>query len=573
MNRNNSNATSAASRAGTRSEKLFSAPIASNCTGPPALLAIRSNEAIGGGRGSFPPRAGQPWRSTCSLRRVHICKWLITLLLALTCAFSGFAADRINHEGRLLGPETVITEPILFNTPEADLAVSSMQIFPRDSAWNEDISRRSLLPNSDAMIAQIIADLRSDRRMLRAFHEMNFVLVPDNQPLVPIDFIYYGDESDPSPYPLPPNLPVETWPRETGALSLLDWQRDVNDTGGDRHSIMVMPGAGFIWETWVTRLTASGWEAGNGAKFDLKSNTLRPFGWTSGDAAGLPMFPALVRYDECVRGMVEHAMRIVVRRTRLGPIYPATHNASVGNLTDPNIPAMGQRVRLQSSFVIPDSWTIYEKAVLRGLKKYGAIVADNGNFFSISVTPDNRYPANAFSHLSSIAITNFEVVQTTGANEGARSPNPPEANAGPDFTAAPNIPIQLNGWVTNASTVEWKVYAGPGEATFSDASQTNTTATFSAAGTYTLLLKAADDIHTPAYDAVQVTVGQTLAPLSVEVSRDGTNVRLSWSAGLSVTIEESDSPTGPWNIVTTTDQTPHTVATATGSKFFRLRRN
>ena len=346
-----------------------------------------------------------------------------------------------------------------------------MQIFPRESAWNEDISRRPLLANSDAMIAQIITDLRSDRRMLRAFHEMNFVLVPDNQPLVPIDFIYYGDESDPSPYPIPTNLPVETWPRETAGLSLPDWQRDINDTGGDRHSIMVMPGAGFIWETWVTRLTSTGWEAGNGAKFDLKSNTLRPFGWTSGDAAGLPIFPALVRYDECQRGMVEHAMRIVVRRSRLGPIYPATHHASVGNLTDPNIPAMGQRVRLKSSFVIPDSWTIYEKAVLRGLKKYGAMVADNGNFFSISVTPDDRYPANAFSHLSSIAITNFEVVQTTGPNEGHRSPNPPQANAGADLPAAPNTPLQLNGAVLNASTAEWKMYSGPGQVTFSDAAR------------------------------------------------------------------------------------------------------
>src|SRR5688500_646395 len=306
---------------------------------------------------------------------MHWCKRVGTSSLIMLSVFCGSAADRINHEGRILGPAPTVSAPILFNTAEADAVVSAMQIMPRDSAWNEDISKRPALSNSDAIIAQIITDLRSDRRNLRAFHEMNFVLVPDNQPLVPINFIYYGDESDPSPYPIPSNLPIETWPRETGALTLDQWQRDVNDTGGDRHSITVMPGAGFIWETWVTRLTSSGWEAGNGAKFDLKSNTLRAFGWTSADAAGLPMFPALVRYDECQRGMVEHAMRIVVRRSRLGPIYPATHHASVGNLTDPNIPAMGQRVRLKSSFVIPDSWTIYEQAVLRGLKKYGAMVA------------------------------------------------------------------------------------------------------------------------------------------------------------------------------------------------------
>src|SRR5688500_568788 len=401
---------------------------------------------------------------------MHWCKTVGTWWLAVSCSFG---ADRINHEGRILGPAPTISAPILCNTPQADAITSAMQIMPRDSAWNEDISTRPLLPNSDAMIAQLITDLRSDRRMLRAFHEMNFVLVPDNQPLVPIDFIYYAAESDPRPYPIPTNLPVETWPSGTGGLSLADWQRDVNETGGDRHSIMVMPGAGFVWETWVTRLTASGWEAGNGAKFDLKSNTLRPFGWTSADAAGLPMFPALVRYDECQRGMVEHAMRIVVRRSRLGPIYPATHHASVGNLTDPNIPAMGQRVRLKSSFVIPDSWTIYEKAVLRGLKKYGAMVADNGNFFSISVTPDDRYPANAFSRLSSILIANFEVVQTTGANEGPRSPGAPVAEAGADFSLGTRTSVALNGFVqtsngTGPLAIEWKMYSGPGVARFGD---------------------------------------------------------------------------------------------------------
>src|SRR5688500_17316438 len=401
---------------------------------------------------------------------MHLCKTVLCSALAITCTI---AADRINHEGRILGPEPTISAPILFNTPEADAVVSAMQIMPGDSAWNEDISRRPSLPNSDAMIARIIADLAEGRRNLRAFHEMNFVLVPDNQPLVPINFIYYGDESDPSPYPIPSSLPIETWPRETGALTLDQWQRDVNETGGDRHSIAVMPGAGFIWETWVTRLTSSGWEAGNGAKFDLESNTLRPFGWTSADDAGEPMVPAVVRYDECMRGMVEHAMRIVVRRSRLGPIYPATHHASVGSITDPNIPAMGQRVRLKESFVIPESWTIFEKAVLRGLKKYGAMVADNGNFFSISVTPDDRYPANAFSRLSSILIANFEVVQTTGANEGPRSPGAPVAEAGADFSLGTRTSVALNGFVqtsngTGPLAIEWKMYSGPGVARFGD---------------------------------------------------------------------------------------------------------
>src|SRR5213075_2339416 len=126
------------------------------------------------------------------------------------------------------------------------------------------------------------------------------------------------------------------------------------------------------------------------------------------------------------RGEIEHALRIVVKRTRAECIYPARHYAS--SLTNPNLPAMGQRLRLKASFAIPGTWTKQEKAVLTALKKYGALVADNGNFFSISVTPDNRWPAGCFDHLSTVGITNFEVIQSTGQNEGPRSPNPPGAN-------------------------------------------------------------------------------------------------------------------------------------------------
>src|SRR5436190_16241678 len=223
-----------------------------------------------------------------------------------------------------------------------------MQIMPITNPWNEDISQRPRLANSDAMIAQIKSDLAPTRQTLRAFYEMNYVLVPDNQTRVTIPFLDYPDESDldggtypNGNYPIPSNMPIETWPRGTGTLTLQQWQMDATNAGGDRHGIIVAPGVGSIWETWQMKLTQSGWQASNGAKFDLNSNALRPAGWTSGDAAGLPMFPALVRYDECQRGMVEHAVRLCVPKTRLGPIYPATHAASVGRTTDPDIPAMG----------------------------------------------------------------------------------------------------------------------------------------------------------------------------------------------------------------------------------------
>ncbi len=160
------------------------------------------------------------------------------------------------------------------------------------------------------------------------------------------------------------------------------------------------------------------------------------------------MFPALVRYDEAERGMIEHACRLVVAKSLKAYIYPATHYAS--SITNGNYPAMGQRLRLKSGFVVPSGWTKEEKAVLAGLKKYGAMVADNGNYFSISVTPDDRWPPRCFNDLTSISATNFEVIQTTGPNEGPRSPGAPVANAGPDQT----VPVGRAGDLAGRGDVQ-----------------------------------------------------------------------------------------------------------------------
>ena len=178
-------------------------------------------------------------------------------------------------------------------------------------------------------------------------------------------------------------------------MSLYDWQRNVNNLNADRHSIIIQPGAGGVWETWQAKLnvtaTTSNWQAANGAKWNLNTNALRPLGWTSADAAGLSMLGGLVRYDECQRGMVEHAIRLIVKSTRAAYIYPATHHASSPSTTNPDKPAMGERLRLKASFIIPTQWPIADQSVARALKKYGAIVADNGNFFSISVRPNENH--------------------------------------------------------------------------------------------------------------------------------------------------------------------------------------
>ena len=504
------------------------------------------------------------------------------MLVWMLYASSLYAAnERINQEGRILGPQPAVTNAILFDTTNADAVVSAMQIFPVTNPWNECISDRPVLSNSDAMIGQIYTNVGSSHRYLELFQEMNYVLVPDSQTLVSNLFVDYPDESDLNGgvfpyglYPTPTNQPIEGWPTQTGSQTLLQWQ--TNNDGSDRHSIAVQPGAGFSFETWMALRVGTNWQAANGAIFNLNSNGLRPAGWTSGDAAGFPMFPALVRFDEAERGMVEHACRLVVVKSRSQYIYPATHDAGSVAATQTNYPAMGQRLRLKAGFIIPASWTKEEKALALGLKKYGAMVADNSSsFFSISITPDDRWPTNAFNDITGggLAITNFEVIQTTGPDEGPRSPGGPVANAGPDLTVPFGAPVPLSGAVVfsnSAPVIQWQQYSGPGTVTFGNAALTNTTATFSAPGVYTLELSADDGVHAVAYDAVLITV---VNAINLSVTRTGANLNLNWSGGSPPFVVETTSalPSGPWSGVVTTSLQSASLPITNQIGFFRIQ--
>jgi len=167
-------------------------------------------------------------------------------------------------------------------------------------------------------------------------------------------------------------------------------------------------------------------------------------------------------------------------------------------------------LRLKASFVIPNNWTIEEKAILLGLKKYGAIVADNsGGFFSISVSPDNRWPANCFDHLTTVSIDNFEVIQTTGPTEGPRSPNPPTVDAGPDQVIGIDDIATLSATITapnGGATTTWRLYSGPASVQLTNPDTATATASFSASGTYTFMVSVNDNVHAVAYDAVVVKV-------------------------------------------------------------------
>jgi hypothetical protein len=210
---------------------------------------------------------------------------------------------------------------------------------------------------------------------------------------------------------VPDNIPIEGWPvsygRGNGTLpTLAEVQRRPEKYEADRHAIIVDPVNRMLYEFFTFGKTSGGWAAGQASVFDLKSNALRPAGWTSADAAGLPIFPAAVRYDEIQHGLVEHAMRVTVRRTRRAYVHPATHFAS--RLDDEELPRMGERLRLRADFDL-SGFSPPVQAILKGLKKYGMFVADNGIDWAISVTPDPRIPV-LHEELRRIKGADFEAV-------------------------------------------------------------------------------------------------------------------------------------------------------------------
>ena len=311
------------------------------------------------------------------------------ILSILGFAFLSFAGDR--------PAMPAITRPVMFNSEEADRILAALQVFPPDNPWNEDISRLLVQKNSGEIIASI-----GPEKNLAYNLDMAFILVPGNQPRVEAGILRYSGESDPGPYPIPDNAPIENWLLDGRTLTDAQTAKEA----GDRHLIVVDPVNRMLYEFYQGRKTLTGWECACAAVFDLKSNRLRPEGWTSSDAAGLPIFPAIIRFDEVERGMVEHAMRFTVRNTRRAYVYPATHFAS--SKTDPNLPRMGERFRLRADFDI-SGYSPHTQAILKGLKKYGMFVADNGGDWRLSVAPDQRI--KGLDELRRLKGSDFEVVE------------------------------------------------------------------------------------------------------------------------------------------------------------------
>lgn len=280
----------------------------------------------------------------------------------------------------------------------ANDSLRGKRIFPADNPWNQDISAVPVDPNS----ANLIASLGLETTLHADFgttwegapNGIPYIVVSGTQRRVPITF-EYGEESDPGPYPIPPDAPIEGGPNGTG----------------DRHVIVIDRDNWKLYELFNASPGNKGasWRADGGAVFDLSSNALRPAGWTSADAAGLPIFPGLVRYDE-VHELKEitHALRFTAQRTRHAYVAPARHFAS--DDPDPNLPPMGMRVRLKASYDI-SKFSPAMQVILRAMKKYGMLLADNGSNWYLSGAPDPRWNDDELGTLGSLRGSDFEVVQ------------------------------------------------------------------------------------------------------------------------------------------------------------------
>jgi hypothetical protein len=272
------------------------------------------------------------------------------------------------------------------------------RVFPRTNPWNERVDRLPVASNSAAIVRSIGLDAYLHPDFGSGAYEgrpigIPYTTVSRSQRKVPVSF-EYADESDHGPYPIPPNAPIE------GGSS----------SDGDRHVIVVDRDRCRLYELYAAYPIANGarWRAGSGAVWSLRSNHLRPRGWTSADAAGLPILPGLARYEEVRRGKIDHALRFTASRTRRAYIYPARHYAS--NLTDPDLPPMGTRVRLKASFDV-SRFPRQSRIVLRALQRYGMILADNGAPWYVSGAPSRGWDNDDLHSLHRVKGSDFEVIK------------------------------------------------------------------------------------------------------------------------------------------------------------------
>jgi hypothetical protein len=320
-------------------------------------------------------------------------------VVALVVAGLGVATVATAASISIVGGASASKPAVRLTPPGPHLGGCSM--FPASNAWNQEIATAPLHPLSTQIINHIQAI--GSKALHPDFGEnplygIPFVVVPATQPLVPITYNAYGSESDPGPFPIPLNAPIEG-----------------GGGGGDSHVLVLQQQTCQLYELFAARQSGAGWVAGSGARFDLTTGALRTIGWTSADAAGLPILPGLVRFDEVAAGAINHAIRVTFSETQKGFILPATHLAS-GD-TDPTLPAMGMRLRLRADFNV-NALTGQARVIAAAMQRYGLIVADNGSNWFFQGAPDPGWNDDDLNQLKGIPGTAFEVVDTGPVQTG-----------------------------------------------------------------------------------------------------------------------------------------------------------
>jgi hypothetical protein len=277
--------------------------------------------------------------------------------------------------------------------------IQGCQIFPADNIWNVPVDHLPVDTNSDAYITTIgVSETLHPDFGSGTWDDspigIPFITVNESQENIPIVYTDYGDESDPGPFPIPLDAPIEGGPA----------------SDGDRHVIVIDTDFCILYELFHAFPRANHWEASSGAVYDLSSHALRPDGYTSADAAGLPILPGLLRYEEVASGKITHALRFTVAVTRDTYVWPARHMAS--SHSGEAYPPMGQRFRLKAGFDI-SGFSEENQVILTALKKYGMMIADNGSSLFLSGVPDNRWDNDDLHHLHTITAADFEAVDVS----------------------------------------------------------------------------------------------------------------------------------------------------------------
>ena len=320
--------------------------------------------------------------------------------LAAVTIVAGVAAAALLGAGQsaALGPYPPLSSCSVFPDPPPGLSPQAPSL-PNQAAWNQDISKAPVAPDSAATIAYIDAHggdlLHPDFGSPRAYG-FPYAVVGAGQRKLPVRYTVYGEESDPGPFPIPGSAPVEGGRR----------------SDGDRHVLVVDRSRCVLYELYRAFFKRGGtphWNADSGVHWDLRSPALRPDSWTSADAAGLPIFPGLVRHDEVVAGHVDHAIRVTFESTRDAWVHPASHCA--GETSDPRAPAMGTRLRLKSGYGL-GGFSGSARVIAEALKRYGMIVADNGSNWFFSGTSDRHWDDENLNQLKRIPGSAFEIVKS-----------------------------------------------------------------------------------------------------------------------------------------------------------------